>query len=244
MRCSQMKYLDLTLPTPEQNLACDEALLDLCEDGYPEEIIRFWEPEDYFVVLGYANRSREEVNLDVCRAKQISVLRRCSGGGTVVQGRGCLSYTLILRIKDSPSLLSITETNAFIMNIQKKALESVLTQAVTVQGHTDLALEGMKFSGNAQRRRRDCLIFHGTFLLNFDLALIEQLLPIPAKQPHYRKNRPHSDFLMNLSVPADLVKNALKRAWSAAEVFDSVPVQAVGQLVNEKYSRSEWNFKF
>jgi lipoate-protein ligase A len=239
-----MKYLDLTLPTPEQNLACDEALLDLCESGYPDEIIRFWEPGNYFVVLGYANKFREEVNLEVCRAQEVSVLRRCSGGGTVVQGPGCLNYTLILRINRSPSLLSITETNAFIMNVQKKALDSILTKAVTIQGHTDLALGHMKFSGNAQRRRRDFLIFHGTFLLNFDLALVEQLLPIPAKQPPYRKNRAHTDFLMNLSVSADLVKDALKRVWNAAEVFDSVPGPAVAQFVDDKYSRPEWNYRF
>ena len=27
-----MKYLDLTLSTPAENLACDEALLDFCEE--------------------------------------------------------------------------------------------------------------------------------------------------------------------------------------------------------------------
>jgi lipoate-protein ligase A len=239
-----MKYLDLTSPSPERNLACDEALLDLCEGGYPDEIIRFWEPGDYFVVLGYANRFHEEVNLEACRAKRVSVLRRCTGGGTVVQGPGCLNYSLILRINNSPSLLSITETNAFIMNIQKKALESILAKDVTIQGHTDLALGDMKFSGNAQRRRRDFLIFHGTFLLDFDLALVEELLPIPAKQPPYRKNRVHSDFLMNLNLPAGLVKAALRSAWNAAEVIDYAPGQAVIELVNEKYSRSEWNLKF
>ena len=50
-----MFLCDLTLPTPEENLACDEALLDLCEAGGAGELLRFWEPPSYFVVLGYAN---------------------------------------------------------------------------------------------------------------------------------------------------------------------------------------------
>jgi hypothetical protein len=32
MRGAQMKYLDLTFSTPHKNLACDEALLDRCEE--------------------------------------------------------------------------------------------------------------------------------------------------------------------------------------------------------------------
>ena len=39
-----MQLLDLTFPTPEENLACDEALLEMCEQGYDREILRFWEP--------------------------------------------------------------------------------------------------------------------------------------------------------------------------------------------------------
>ena len=37
-----MKQLDLTLPSPAENLACDEALLDWCEENGGEEILRFW----------------------------------------------------------------------------------------------------------------------------------------------------------------------------------------------------------
>ena len=50
-----MEYLDLSLPTPAGNLACDEALLDLCETQETLEILRFWESPQHFVVLGYGN---------------------------------------------------------------------------------------------------------------------------------------------------------------------------------------------
>ena len=72
--------LDLTLPSPAQNLACDEALLDQAELGGGPGILRFWESPDFFVVLGYANRWTEEVKTAACREENIPVLRRCSGG--------------------------------------------------------------------------------------------------------------------------------------------------------------------
>ena len=80
-----MTYCDLTLPTPEENLACDEALLDLCEEGFANEVLRFWEPSQYFVVVGYANRVAHEVHEAYCEFSGIPILRRCTGGGAVLQ---------------------------------------------------------------------------------------------------------------------------------------------------------------
>ena len=58
-----MNYLDLTLPTPAENLAADEALLDQCEAARAGAVLRFWEPREHFVVVGYSNKVRTEVNL-------------------------------------------------------------------------------------------------------------------------------------------------------------------------------------
>lgn len=239
-----MKYLDLTLPSPAANLACDEALIDLCEHGLENEIVRFWEPTDPFVVLGYANKAREEVNLPACQARRVPVLRRCTGGGTVLQGLGCLNYTLVLAIQNSAALASITETNTFVMTAHQKALQEVLNGPVEVQGHTDLTLAQFKFSGNAQRRKRRYLLFHGTFLLDFDLSLVQELLAVPSRQPAYRKNRAHRDFLMNLRIPSQQLKEVLKKTWNVREALESVPWPAIDQLVQERYSREEWTFKF
>lgn len=212
-----MKYLDRPLPTPEANLACDEALLDWCEDGESDEILRVWEPAEHFVVLGYANCAAAEVNLEACRARQIPVLRRCSGGGTVLQGPGCLNYALVLRIQDRAELQTIAGTNAVVMNAHRDALAAALGRTVEIQGHTDLVIGHLKFSGNSQRRKRNFLLFHGAFLLNLDLTLVEELLRFPSRQPDYRRNRPHREFLRNLNVPATLVKDALRKTWTAQE---------------------------
>jgi lipoate-protein ligase A len=254
-----MKLLDLTLPSPAENLACDEALLDVAEASAGDEVLRFWEPREHFVVVGYANRVAKEVNVAACKARGIPVLRRCSGGGTVVQGPGCLNYTLVLRITADGPLHNIGVANQFIMRQNRAALESVgrvtpcaphnggqrtARPTIAIRGHTDLAIGERKFSGNSQRRRKHFLLFHGTFLLNFDFALVSKLLPMPSKQPDYRESRAHTDFLTNLNVPADKVKAALQRAWKAEEVLENPPLEKIAALARDKYATREWNLKF
>jgi lipoate-protein ligase A len=239
-----MKTLDLTLPTPEENLACDEALLDLCEDGSGHEILRFWEPRKPFVVLGYSNKMRREINEVSCRRLQIPVLRRSSGGGTVLQGPGCLNFTLVLKIAEHPALKSITRTNAFVLERHEAALRPLLGPAVRARGTSDLALGDFKFSGNAQRRKRHFLLFHGTFLLDFDIGLMEEVLLHPPAEPDYRKNRPHVGFVTNVKVPVKAIKEALKKAWNVNGKLEKFPKDKIEELVKEKYSKDGWNLRY
>lgn len=239
-----MKVLDLTFPTPEHNLACEEALIHWCEDGYEEEILRFWEPSEHFAVLGYSGKIESEVDLALCQSSHVPVLRRCSGGGTVLQGPGCLNYSLVLRIENRDPLKGITETNLFMMRRLKNALEPIIGPGIEIQGFTDLALGRLKFSGNAQYRKRRFLLFHGTFLLHFDISLVDKLLPIPQRQPSYRRNRSHGNFLTNLNLPPHKIKEALKQAWGAADELKDIPLDSIERLVRERYGKEEWNAKF
>ena len=238
-----MKLLDLTLPSPAENLACDEALLDWCENGEGEEVLRFWEPREYFVVVGYADKIANEVNVTACGKRGIPILRRCSGGGTVLQGPGCLNYTLVLRITNDGPFRNIGAANQFIMRQNRVAMEALLKQSVEICGHTDLVVGGRKFSGNSQRRRKKFLLFHGTFLLNFDLLLIDELLQMPSKQPDYRRSRSHGEFLTNLRIPADQLKNALNKAWHASEELHDFSKLETHRLAVKKYSTAGWNLR-
>ena len=232
------------MPTPQQNLACEEALVQWCEDGYEDEILRFWQPGDYFAVLGYSGKIKSEVDLASCQTLRVPVLRRCSGGGTVLQGPGCLNYSLVLRIENRDPLKCVTETNFFIMQWLKNALEPVIGPGIEVQGLSDLALGTLKFSGNAQYRKRRFLLFHGTFLLRFDLSLVDKLLPIPSRQPPYRQNRSHGDFLTNLDLSPHTIKERLKQAWNATQELENIPFDRIERLVKERYANDEWNLKF
>lgn len=239
-----MKYLDLTHPTAAENLAFDEALLDWCESGADGEILRFWEPRDEFVVVGYANHIEREVNLEACQAGGVAVYRRCSGGGTVLQGSGCLNYALILKICESGPMSAISGTNTFILRRHQAAVEALLGKEVKIEGCTDLAVGRLKFSGNSQRRKRKFLIFHGTFLLQFDIARVGKFLSMPSKQPEYRNNRPHGEFLTNLNLSNESIKSALRKAWNTTEPLLDFPAEKVRDLALQKYSTDSWNFKF
>ena len=232
----------MTLPASAANLALDEALLDACEEQRGGEVLRFWEPGEYFIVAGYSNHIASEVNEEACRREKLGVYRRCSGGGTVLQGPGCLNYSLILEIEENDSLENITAANCHIMGKHRDALSAVLGRPVQLQGHTDLALDGLKFSGNAQRRKRRALVFHGTFLLQFDLTMMARFLPMPSRQPEYRQGRPHGQYLMNLPLSAEAVKRAIRQAWSAETPLEVLPDYQ--GLMTDKYSQDEWNLRF
>ena len=231
-----MKILDLTFASPAQNLSCDEVLLDLCDNGFPHEILRFWSPASHFVVLGYSNNAEAEVHTDFCRANNIPVFKRCSGGGTVLQGPGCLNYSLVLALGNGRPMGSISLTNDFIMGTHRRALRKLLGPEISVKGDTDLALRELKFSGNSQRRKRKALLFHGTFLLNFDLTLIGRSLKMPSRRPAYRQDRPHEKFLMNLKCPASKIKEALKKAWGAQKPLENIPFENIDKLAASRYS--------
>jgi len=243
-----MKFLDWTFETPEENLACEEALLDLCEEGRGPEILRFWKPRDYFIVAGYSNKVQTEIRVETCEKKGVPILRRVSGGGTVVQGPGCLNYSLILRIDSHKDFRTLTQTTSHIMEAHAKALTVILRPKAEIQaqGASDLTLGNLKFSGNAQRRKQKAFLFHGTFLLNFDLPVIEELLTLPSRRPAYRNDRSHSQFLTNLNVSSENIQEVLIKAWGAGEKFQpaDIPREKIHSLVNEKYSCQEWNFKF
>jgi len=237
-----MICLDLSLPAPAENLACDEALLDAAEEQGGPAVLRFWESPVPFVVLGYANKVAEEASVPVCRELAIPILRRCSGGGTVVQGPGCLNYAVVLRMDAEPELQGITGTNQFVMERTRKALARALGCQVSVEGHTDLAVGDLKFSGNAQRRRRDWLLFHGTVLLaEFDLGLISRVLLQPPRQPDYRRQRGHGEFVTRLALERVAVKEALRAEWRAGDPVTDVPLARVRELVSSRYSRDDWN---
>jgi lipoate---protein ligase len=236
-----IQWIDLTLATPQENLSADEAFLDECEEGDDVEILRFWESPEHFVVLGYSNNVAAEVNVSYCEAHSIPVLRRHSGGGAVVQGPGCLNYALILKMQSTGPLSTLSGTNAFIMARHRDLMQSLLGETVEVQGHTDLTLHAMKFSGNAQWRKHRTLLFHGCFLLHFDIPLVENILRLPAKQPMYRSNRSHEEFMTNVPVSASALKEALRLAWGALEQLNDIPRERIQLLARTRYASPAWN---
>ena len=92
-------------------------------------------------------------------------------------------------------------------------LELCLGQKVALRGYTDLVIGERKVSGNAQRRVRSSVLFHGSFLCNADLRLIDEVLAFPSRQPAYRQARVHSQFLINLGISVSDLSQAVLSYW-------------------------------
>ncbi len=214
--------LDLTLPSPAGNIALDEALLDELDEVGGDPVLRFWESSRHFVVLGPSCRLDDDVHLDACEQDEVPILRRASGGGTVLQGPGCLSYALVLPMKMHPHLANIRSTNQFVLERMAVALHRWEPGTVFL-GISDLAIGGKKISGNAQRRKRHAVLFHGTILYGMHADLIARYLKHPARQPEYRQDRPHGAFLRTIhALPEDL-KRAIAAVWGAHSPLDVWP---------------------
>lgn len=210
-----MKVLDLSFPEAQRNLLYDEELLRLADHGETGEVLRLWESPSVFVVLGRTCQISDDVLLDVCQADHIPVLKRSSGGGTVLQGPGCLNFSLILSKEKRPAIDSISRSYLVILDKVQHALKE-LGIATEFRPVCDLVLSfnGKKFSGNAQRRGRRFILHHGTLLYGFDLSLISRYLKVPKKMPEYRQNKAHSDFVTNLQLGEAELKQALTQEFT------------------------------
>jgi lipoate-protein ligase A len=211
-----MRLKDISLSTPQENILYDNVLLELAEERLRGEVLRFWEASQPFIVLGRVSKADEDVNLRAAVEDGVPIVRRSSGGGTVVQGKGCLNYSLILSKEERPRIVDLKRSYAFILG---RVIEALRRLGVNAAFHpiSDIALVGnqKKISGNAQRRLRRFILHHGTILCDFDLAHIERYLAFPKSVPEYRRGRAHLDFTANISVSVHRVKEEIGRAFEA-----------------------------
>jgi lipoate-protein ligase A len=234
-----MHFLDLTLPSPAENVALDEALLLAAESGDGCEMLRFWEWSAPAVVIGSGGRLAEDVDEAACIADGVPILRRSSGGGTVLLDSGCLLYTLVLSYERDPALTDIRQSYRCILGRIAAALTEAIG-SIEPAGISDLVFAGRKISGTAQQRKRSSMLHHGTLLYDMDLSLIPRYLREPPRQPEYRGGRTHLDFVANLPLHRDEIKQRLRRLWGADQSQIAVPMGEVRRLVVDKYDNPHW----
>jgi lipoate-protein ligase A len=207
-----MDMLSYPHPDIRWHMAADEALVRAAEDGEARESLRFYEFDDVSVVLGVGAKWREEVFPERCEADDVPVLRRCSGGGTVLFAPGCLGYSLVLDTEARPELADLHASYRAILDRLVLGFRSLGIEARHA-GICDLALGELKFGGSAQKRLQRCILHHGTILYDMDLSLIDRYLPHPPDEPDYRAGRPHSEFVTNVPLPAADCRRAVTRAF-------------------------------
>ena len=211
------------------------------------EYLRTWEASTYAVVLGRSSSVRREVHMERCTAESIPMLRRCSGGASVVIGPGCLMYAVMLDLRKRPELRPIDAVHRFVMDRIRHACLA-LDVPVVFQGTCDLTIDQRKFSGNSVRCKRNHTLYHGTLLYDFDLTRIPELLKEPPRQPDYRAQRRHESFVTNLSHPQHRITReqlcaSLQQAWDAFETVELPPDEREIDLTESRYDCQAWTLK-
>lgn len=242
-----MKIISYHSSDPAELIALDELLLNKAEAGEIGETLRFWTPEEYFIVVGRAGRIAEDCFLDRCRRDGIRIIRRISGGGGVLQGPGCFNYSAILSYDRNEAYTGVRSSYSKILGEITDALRVKKVNAEFFP-LSDIALDRKKISGNAQARKRKFFLHHGTFLYDFDIDKVSLYLRYPEREPEYRENRAHGDFLTNIPISAGELREILKQVF--CEVRPSIwePSQKdlaeLKDLVQRKFLSDYWNFAF
>lgn len=231
-------WLESPPATVEENLAIDEAVLEEAHEGLrPRTTVRIWSSPEPVVVVGSSSRLELEVDQRACERLGVRIVRRPSGGATVVLGPGCLVWSAV-----EPRAVASDGVEAMHRRFLQPICGALERRGVEARrmGTSDLAVAGRKFSGNALRVRRHAVLYHGTFLDRFDLGLVESLLPHPPREPDYRASRSHGAFLMNLELGAPVIEEVLREAFSADTSDDRPPIDRMRRLLACRYHDPTW----
>ncbi|QDU80932.1 putative lipoate-protein ligase A [Polystyrenella longa] len=231
--------LESTLPSPQENLALDEILLKMLATGDIPPTLRLWELPFPAVIVGRGNKLGLNVDYDACRKEQVPVIRRMSGGGTVLLGPGCLVFSLLIPFTEHPG---IKESIEFILNRIGQSLQLRLLEEdrIELAGISDLTVGGLKFSGNSQRWIKNNCLHHGTILYGFPLEQAARLLTKPEREPEYRSGRTHLEFMTNLPLEREAIRSALTEEWGASAAEYDLPKDEIRELAQQKYEDTEW----
>ena len=175
------------------------------------------------IVLGISGKVEEMVQIEKHKKTPIPLIKRYSGGGTVVVDENTLFVSFIFQ-------KSAHNFPLFPEHILRWST-SFYKQAFDIKGfnlkENDYVIENKKCGGNAQYIQKNRFVHHTTFLWDFKTELMS-LLTHPKKTPSYRKERCHKEFLCSLNkyfsskkTILDSIKAALFNAYSVKEVSSS-----------------------
>jgi lipoate---protein ligase len=187
--------------------------LDLFANAVPA--LRVLPARERVVVVSRSRQPVEEIHLDRCVADRVPVVIRPSGGGAVVLAPGALTASIVA-VPLGAAALPDREFRRF-CGVVALALDACGVPDVVTRGVSDLCLGDRKIAGTSLRLWRGLVLFQLSLLIDMDLHLLERYLPMPSRQPEYRRGRGHHAFVTSLReagspVREEEVVRALERA--------------------------------
>jgi len=192
----------------------DEDLIERIRSGVPWAY-RSWEPDRFAVVLGRGNKAELEIHEHRCREDKIPILRRRGGGGTVILYPGILVISLAKCVKHQFYIKEyFQQINAYII----ESLQSLGIRDLNQQGHSDICIRDRKILGSSMYRSKQLLFYAASLMVSNNLGSIDQYLKHPSKEPEYRRERSHQDFLTTINreypeITIEIVKARIDRLF-------------------------------
>lgn len=160
-----------------------------------------WQPDDIYLVLGRSNSSEKSIYLDRAMADGVTILKRPSGGETVLLTPATLviACTCPLHRFNRPSQF-FDWCNFLII----KCLEGYGIGNLGQKGISDVSVGEQKILGSAMFKAPDRLFYHAVLNVSELPGTIAWYIAHPSREPDYRKGRPHTDFITSLSAIAEI----------------------------------------
>ena len=213
----KLKFILSKRVDPIFNLKMDEKLLHLVGQGGINQSVRFYKNADS-VILGKYQCVELEANLNFCRANNIPVLKRISGGGAVFHDKGNLNIAIYIREENIPSRYMIESLKMFSGAISVSLNELGFNSEVGEHG--EILINGRKISGCAAAKKAGGFLYHATLLLNVDMKKLHKALsPVKNFEPdrkYVRSNRVATLNLYNIRfVPENVIMRVIFRHFLA-----------------------------
>lgn len=162
-----MLYFISNYEDPYINLSLEEYLFS--SDKFNDDIIIIWRNQES-IFLGKNQNPYTEVSNKLIKLREVPLLRRISGGGTVYHDLGNINMTFIRKN------IKLDEIN-FIENT-KFMKEMLVSFGLNVEytDRKDLILDGKKISGSAQCIKGNKCLYHATLLYNANLNNLNKYL--------------------------------------------------------------------
>ena len=180
----EIKVVEYCLP--------DHALLDTPLLGVHHAC---WTPDRLYIVLGLSNQPEISLIAETVVSDQVPVLKRPSGGETVILSPKTLVISILERSEQlAPSRSYFGRWNRHII----AALENLGVRNLGLKGISDIAIGPKKILGCAIYRRMDSLFYHAVLNVSESAITIERYLRHPNREPDYRQGRSHTEFVTSL----------------------------------------------
>jgi lipoate-protein ligase A len=180
------RLLDTGAQSGAENMALDEALLELKAEEKIPTTLRFLQFLNPTVLVGHHQSVEEEVRLDYCRRQGIEINRRLTGGGALYWGKKELGWEIYISKKDP-------RIPARIEDLYRRMGEagSLGLRHLGVRAHfrprNDIEIQGRKISGTGGTELSGAILFQGTLLVDFDVDEMLRALRIPTEKLQHKE---------------------------------------------------------